>query len=401
MAHARSSGSMVVVTGPLVAFTDDLRLMLERGGCRPATITHHLREVARLGGWMEKHQLRAVDLTDQRLREYRAAAHAAGRTSGCSGGVLGSLRGLIGNVAAEPVLSSAPLDLLAAFRVHLLHERGLVASTADAYVLRASRFMAWSAPAGDVGGLLAGDVTQAVLRESQHVSVRSARYFVTALRSFLRFCFLTGRIPVDVSAAALGVSDRRRSSLPLGISTQDASALLGACDRRQPQGRRDYAIVMILLRLGLRSAEVAGLALDDLDWHAGQVLVHGKGDRQERLPLPVDVGEAIVSYLQHGRPETTGRALFLRLRAPTGALGRGGVSAIVRRASIRAGMAGIGAHRLRHTLACQMVTAGVPLPEIGQVLRHRSLISTANYARVDLPALRGLAQPWPGADGDA
>ena len=119
------------------------------------------------------------------------------------------------------------------------------------------------------------------------------------------------------------------------------------------------------------------------------------------MPLPVDVGEAIVSYLQHGRPETTGRALFLRLRAPIGALGRGGVSAIVRRASIRAGMAGIGAHRLRHTLACQMVTAGVPLPEIGQVLRHRSLISTANYARVDLPALRGLAQPWPGADGDA
>ena len=176
---------------------------------------------------------------------------------------------------------------------------------------------------------------------------------------------------------------------------------MGSFDRRQPQGRRDYAIVLVLLRLGLRSAEVAGLALDDIDWRSGQVLVHGKGDREERLPLPADVGEAIVFYLKQGRPDTTGRALFLRLRAPIGPLGRGGVSAIVRRASVRAGMTGIGAHRLRHTLACEMVAAGVPLPEIGQVLRHRSLISTANYARVDLPAPRGLAQPWPGATGDA
>lgn len=383
--------------GPLAPFTDDLRLMLEGSGYRPFTIARHLREVERLGRWMEERQVRSSDLTCQRLAEYRTA----NRTSGCPASILGSLRTLIGSVSSDPTSSSPLLDLLAAFRCHLLHERGLVASTADAYVLRARRFLAWSAPSGGLSALTAADVIGAVLRESQNVSARSTQYFVTAVRSFLRFCFVTGMTPVDVSAAALGVSDRGRSSLPLGISGQDASALLGSFDRQHPQGRRDYAIVLILLRLGLRSAEVASLTLDDLDWRVGEVLVHGKGDREEQLPLPTDVGEAIVSYLQQGRPETTARALFVRRRAPIGALGRGGVSAIVRRASVRTGMAGIGAHRLRHTLACEMVTAGVPLSEIGQVLRHRSLISTANYARVDLPALRGLAQPWPGADRDA
>lgn len=400
MARARSSVCRGVA-GPLAPFTDDLRLMLEGSGYRPTTIVQHMREVACLSRWMERRHVRAVDLTDQRLAEYREAARAAGRTLGCPESLFSSLRGLIGNVAPEPALSSTLLDLLAAFRCHLLQERGLVASTADAYVLRANRFLAWSAPAGDGSALLAADVTSAVLRESQNVSARSTKYFVTALRSFLRFCFATGRAPADVSAAALGVSGRRRSLLPRGISTQDAGALLGSFDRRQPQGRRDYAIVLVLLRLGLRSAEVAGLALDDIDWRSGQVLVRGKGDREERLPLPADVGEAIVVYLKHGRPGTTGRALFLRLRAPIGPLGRSGVSAIVRRASVRAGMTGIGAHRLRHTLACEMVAAGVPMPEIAQVLRHRSLISTANYARVDLTALRALAQPWPGATGDA
>ena len=155
---------------------------------------------------------------------------------------------------------------------------------------------------------------------------------------------------------------------------------------------------MILLRLGLRAGEVASLTLEDIDWRAAEIVVHGKGRRDERLPLPGDVGEAIVGYLRKGRPATTSRAVFVRQIAPIGPLSRGGVSCIVRHASVRAGLAPIGAHRLRHTLACDMVGAGVPLPEISQVLRHRSIASTANYARVDLQALRGLAQPWPGGD---
>jgi integrase len=152
----------------------------------------------------------------------------------------------------------------------------------------------------------------------------------------------------------------------------------------------------VLLRLGLRASEVARLALDDINWRAGEIVVHGKGGRQDSLPIPWDVGEAIAGYLQRGRPASGRREVFLRALAPAGPLGRGGVSWIVRRACQRAGVPEVGAHRLRHTAAGQMVAAGVPLPEIGQVLRHRSAASTAVYARVDLGALRVLAQPWPG-----
>jgi integrase len=156
--------------------------------------------------------------------------------------------------------------------------------------------------------------------------------------------------------------------------------------------------LLTLLRLGLRAGEVARLTLDDIDWRAGQVVVHGKGRREDRLPLPADVGEAIVGYPQRGRPTTTRREVFLRALAPIGPLGRGGVSSIVRRACRRAGVAPVGAHRLRHTLACELVAARVPLPEIGQVLRQRSIASTAIYARVDLESLRELALPWPGGE---
>lgn len=271
--------------------------------------------------------------------------------------------------------------------------------TALAYAGYARRFLGGLSGDGELSRATAGDVTAAVLRESVAVSAASAQYFVTALRSFLRFCFMEGLVEADLSAAALAVTGRRRSSLPMGIRRTDAAALLAGCDGRRAIGRRDYAVIITLLRLGLRAGEAARLTLDDVDWRSGEIVVHGKGRREDRLPLPADVGEAIAGYLQRGRPESRRRELFLRARPPIGALGRGGVSAIVRRACARAGMPGIGAHRLRHTVACEMVSVGVALPAIGQVLRHRSLQTTANYARVDLDRLRLLAQPWPQGAG--
>jgi integrase/recombinase XerD len=237
-----------------------------------------------------------------------------------------------------------------------------------------------------------------VLHESTSMSVVSVHHLVFALRSFLRFCYLEGRIDADLSAAALTITGRRRSSLPKGISRPDADALLRSCDRRRAIGRRDYAVLLSLLRLGLRAGEVATLTLDDVDWRAGEIVVHGKGGRLDRLPLPGDVGQAMVAYLQRGRPSSGHRELFLRALAPTGPLAGGGVSWIVRRACRRAGTPEVGAHRLRHTAACEMIAAGIPLPEIGAVLRHRSRASTALYARVDLDALRSVALPWPGGD---
>jgi integrase len=251
-----------------------------------------------------------------------------------------------------------------------------------------------------LGGVSASEVTGAVLRKAAAgVSVSATQYFVSALRAFLRFCFVEGLVETDLSAAALVVTGRRRSSLPKAISKADARSLLGACDRRAALGRRDYAVIIVLLRLGLRRGEVARLTLDDIDWRAGELVVAGKGGRVDRLPLPGDVGEAIAAYLRRGRPASDRRELFLRARAPFEPIAAGTVSSTVRRACRRAGIAEVGSHRLRHTTACEMVAANVPLPAVGQVLRHRSLQSTAIYARVDLNQLRQLAQPWPGGAG--
>ncbi len=400
MGRPISKVSKVVVGGPLAPFAAAFKARLEVCGYTPLTTVNALRVMAHLSRWLDARGMTLADLNSEQVDVYIDARRSAGYTSACSPS---SLTPLIEVLAAAGVLPADPPPAacsatevtLGSFRSYLLEERGLAASTAAAYVDRADRFLA-GLDAGGLAAVTAADVTNAVLDASGTVSVGSAQYFVAALRSFLRFCYIVGHLDADLSAAALSVTGRRSSSLPTGISRTDAAALVGSCDRRRADGRRDYAVLLTVLRLGLRASEVARLALDDIDWRAGEIVVHGKGRREDRLPLPGDVGEAIAAYLHRGRPTTTRREVFLRALAPTAGLGRGGVSSIVRRACVRAGVAPVGAHRLRHTAACDMVAVGVPLSEISQVLRHRSLASTAIYARVDIDQLRGLAQPWPG-----
>ena len=404
MGRATSRVSDVRVSGPLAPFAAGFRSRLaDAGYTRLSTVTQ-MRLMAHLSRWLDANQLSPGELTDERIGEYLHARRAAGYTGLISPRGTAPLVDFLREVrvfpAAQPVAPGSAIDLvLASFRHYLLTERGLASSTAEAYVDRAGRFLAGCAPDGDLSRVTAGDVTRAVVGESAALSVGSAQYFVAALRSFLRFCQVEGLTAANLSASALAVTGRRGSSLPNGISPSDAQALLRSFDRRRAVGRRDYAIVMTLLRLGLRAGEVAALTLDDIDWRSGELVVHGKGRRDERLPLPVDLGEAIAGYLQWGRPKTARREVFLSAIAPLLGLSRGAVSSIVRRACVRADVTPVGAHRLRHTMACGMVSAGAPLSEIGQLLRHRSLISTAIYARVDLDQLRSLAQPWPaGAD---
>lgn len=239
-------------------------------------------------------------------------------------------------------------------------------------------------------------MTTALRRVADAVSVAAVQNFRAGLRAFLRFCFTEGILAVDLSGAALAVTGRRRVFLPRGIEPAQARALLSSCDRRTAQGRRDHAMLVVLLGLGLRAGEVARLRLDDLDWRAGELIIRGKGARLDRLPMPTQVGDAITDYLRRGRPRSDRREVFLRARAPFGPIATGTVGSTVRRACRRAGIAEVGPHRLRHTLACEMVRAEVPLVEIAAVLRHASLQSSAIYARVDLDTLRGLAAPWPG-----
>jgi integrase/recombinase XerD len=401
MAKRRSRVSRVLLTGPLAPFAEVYRLELKERGYTALTSVNQLRQVGLLSRWLEARGMTVADLSDERVDDFLAWQRADGRhrASRSRPGLLcllNVLRGL-GVLAAEaPACATAPTDaLLASFGRHLLTERGLAAGTVRGYVRHARRFLGGLADSGGLGALTAKAVTEAVLRESGAVSVSATQFFVAGLRSFLRFCFVEGLVTVDLSAATLAATGRRRSLLPQGLSKANASALLDSCDRRSVLGRRDYAVIITLLRLGLRAGEVARLRLDDIDWRAGELVVQGKGNRKDRLPLPVDVGHAIASYIRRGRPSSDRREVFLTARAPFGPIAAGTVSSTVRRACRQAGVAEVGAHRLRHTVACGMVAAGVPLVEIAQVLRHHSLQSTAVYARVDLDQLRLLAAPWP------
>jgi integrase/recombinase XerD len=402
MAKPTSRISRVLMTGPLAPFAGAYRLALAQRGYTPLTTVSELRQVGRVSRWLEASGLAACELSGERIEEFLAFQRASGRfrASWSRPGLLCLLDVLreLGVVPApEPAPPGSPAEvLLAGFEHYLLAERALAAGTARGYVGHARRFLDGLSPAVGLAGVTTAQVTEAVLRESAAVSVSAAQFFVAGLRSFLRFCFVEGLVEADLSQAALPVTGRRRSLLPRGIPKADARALLDCCDRRSALGRRDYAMIITLLRLGLRASEVAGLRLDDIDWRAGELVVRGKGARQDRLPLPGDVGQSIASYLRRGRPAVGRREVFLQARAPFEPIAAGTVSSTVRRACRRAGVPEIGAHRLRHTAACDMVSAGVPLTQIAQVLRHRSLQTTAVYGRVDLDRLRQLAAPWPG-----
>ena len=232
-----------------------------------------------------------------------------------------------------------------------------------------------------------------MVRECRRLSVGSAKNLAAGLRSLLRYLYLEGVTDRELAQAVPAPASRRGGGLPRGLGAEEVTALLASCDDSTPLGRRDHAIVVMLVRLGLRAGEVAALSLDDVDWAHGELVVRGKGDHTERLPLPVDVGEALVAYLQDGRPREPPVAVP-RAQARVG-LSAAGVGSVVRRACLAAGLPCGGAHRLRHSAATAMLRAGASLDEVGQVLRQRDLETTAAYAKVDFVALRQLAQPWP------
>ncbi len=400
MSRPTSRVSKVRVTGPLAPFADQYRERLRERRYTRLSAVNLERQVAQMSRWLEAEGVGVELLSEARIVAFVTAQRASGRgRSSLSQPGLVCLLELLRElgVVAEAVLAtpSSTEALMDSFGRYLLSERGLSAGTVRGYVAHARRFVAGLAPGG-LRHVTPAEVTTAVLDRSATVSVSATQNFVAALRALLRFCFIEGLTDADLSQAALPVTGRRRSSLPRGIATDESAALLASCDRRTAIGRRDYALLVILLRLGLRRGEVAALKLDDIDWRAGELVVVGKGARLDRLPLPADVGEAITGYLTRGRPATERREVFLRARAPFEPIAAGTVASTVRRACRRAGVAEVGSHALRHTVACEMVDAGVPLVEIAQVLRHQSLQSSAIYARVDLDRLRALAQPWPG-----
>jgi len=288
-----------------------------------------------------------------------------------------------------------------AYARYLREERALAEATIVNYVPFASQFLEEHFGSGSLSlsRLSPQDVIHFVQCQAPRLHLKRAKLLTTALRSFLQYLRYSGKTRVDLAAAVPCVANWSMPSIPRGIAPQQVRQVLRAVDRSTATGRRDYAILLLLARLGLRSGEVASLDLDDIDWAGGCVHVYGKG-RQVQVPLPQDVGDAIVAYLRHARPRSNSRRVFLRAKAPVrGFLGASAVGSIVRHALLRAGIETptTGAHQFRHGLATQMLRQGASLAEIGTVLGHRSPETTKIYTKVDIEALRTLALPWPGA----
>ncbi len=288
-----------------------------------------------------------------------------------------------------------------AFETYLRHERVLAEATITYYVAFVRQFLAdrFGRDRVTLARLRARDIVGFVQRRASCLHRKRAKQLTTALRAFLHYARSRGAIADDLVAAVPTVANWSMSSIPRAISAESVGRLLASINRQTARGRRDYAILLLLARLGLRASEVAFLELEDLDWDRGQIVVRGKRGARAALPLPADAGAAIAAYLRHARPHSACRRVFLRAHAPRcGFAGPSAIDCLVRDALERAGINAptTGAHQFRHGLATQMLRRGASLTEIGEVLRHRSPETTTIYAKVDLDALRTLALPWPG-----
>jgi integrase/recombinase XerD len=396
--------SRIRVSGPLEPYAEGFRGELAERGYSPDAAAVQLQLLAHLSGWLAGRGLDSTGLTSTLVDAYLAERRSLGCPSHWTRRALAPLLGFLrrrGVVPAEATPGPAgPVEaLLGRYARWLAAERGLAETTIRRNVELVRPFVAGWERAGRVAleHLRAADVTAFVVAHCHDARGGTAPRMVTALRSLLRFLHVEGLIDQPLASVVPAVAGWKLTGLPTALQADQVAALLASCDQATVVGRRDLAILTVLVRLGLRAAEVAALRLDDIDWRGGELTIHGKGNRHDRLPLPADVGQAIVAWLTAGRPSITaaGREVFLRVRAPHEALTRGAATQVVARAGKRAGLGTIYAHRLRHTAATGMLRAGGSLPEIGQVLRHRHALTTAIYAKVDLDGLRPLARPWP------
>ena len=398
--------SQRLYAGPLGAHIDTWAHQLLQQGYASWTTKYTMRLLADLSSWLQRYSLAVTDLHERHVdaflqnRYRRCRAHRDDRSI---------LKRLLRQLREHDVIPFPGVEterdartcLEDDFQHSLLQQRGLAPTTVHAYLDTVRRFLSdrLTAQPLRLEALCAQDVTGFIVQQACRYRPAHAKLTATALRSFLRFLLQRGAIPNDLAQAVPTVPNWRLSALPQFLKAEEVAGLLQSCDQRTPHGQRDYAILLLLARLGLRAGEVAALRLDDLDWDVGELLVRSKGARYDRLPLPHAVGEALAAYLRTGRPPCPTRQVFVRMRAPHRGVANGqAVSTLVHRALERAGLNPVrkGAHLLRHSLATQMLHHGASLVAIGELLRHRTIETTRIYARVDQGALRARALPWPG-----
>jgi integrase len=393
--------------GPFSPHLASYRAKLEGLGYTPARVLYYLRLFAKLDLWLLRRKQRLWWFNEKKvdgfLERLRAKHPSVCRGAPSALRVLLTLLRDIGVVAPkrESVATSPAERLANQYRVYLRERRGLDRATIYDYSRHVDRFLAEQFGSGPVNLRALGvfDIGEFVRRHAPRHGRGWAAQMVTGLRSFFRFAQLRGIIKSDLATLVPSVPSWEMSGPPKHLPSKAVQRVLNACKRSTVKGKRDYAILLLLARLGLRAGEIVALQLDDIDWANGELVVRSKkGDGWARLPLPVDVGRALERYLMV-RPPSPYRNVFVRGYAPyTPFVASGPISVLVRKAIERAGVksARTGAHIFRHSLATEMLRRGASLAEIGRVLRHRDPDSTAIYAKVDLEALRELALLWPG-----
>jgi integrase/recombinase XerD len=391
--------------GPLGPYVDSYAAELHAQGYAKHSAIVQIRLVADFSRWLVKHHVNVRHLTAEYGRSYlRCRAHRRRPHKG-NPAALKRLMNLLlrqGVILPPPSVVATPVaQLQDDFRAYLRQERLLAPATVTAYLPFIGEFLAACFGSGqvDLSSIGAADVTRFIQRRAASIRSKRVKLLTTALRSFLQFARYRGDLKADLAACVPAVSNWSLSTIPKALPPTQVEQVLASCRRQTPMARRDYAILLLLARLGLRAGEIAALTLDDVDWQSGLITVGGKGGHRSQLPLPVEVGKAIAHYLQSGRPHVANRRLFLRAKAPiVGFRGPCAIGSVVKHALARAGIDSPhqGSHQFRHSLACQMLRQGATLPEIGELLRHRSPETTAIYAKVDIASLATLAPAWPG-----
>ena len=393
--------------GPLTAYLGPFAESLSRRGYVQRYIHRQVMLAACFSRWIEQTEVPSHRITSEHPARYLRFRYRRRRPNKGDPAALGHFIEFLRcerAIPAEkvPTRQLTPVEqCVQAYEQYLCEERALAEATVVNYVPFVHQFLKDCFDAGPVklSSLRATDVVRFVQHQARQLHLKRAKLMTSALRSFLQYARYRGEIRLDLASVVPTVANWSMPSIPRGIAPDQVSRLLSQIDRSTAVGRRDYAILLLLARLGLRSGEVAFLELEDINWKAGYLSVHGKSGRRTQLPLPKDVGDAIVAYLRQGRPRSTSRRVFLRARAPVrGFLSQCAVGTIVRHAILRTGIEAptTGAHQFRHALATQMLRQGASLAQIGELLGHKSPETTKIYAKVDLEALRTLALPWPG-----
>ena len=391
--------------GPLGAYIDELVAVFLQNGYVEKYIHHRFAVVGELNRWLIRKGIGLCDLNQSKIDEF--LQYRSNQTSMIRRGEKVTLDLLIrllhdhgSTKRAEKIVDDGTKDILGSYHQYLVEDQGLSYAAITNYVHCVHQFLldVFHSKPLNFASLCAKDIAEFVLKYATKYSPKSSALMVSSLRSFFRFLLLRGRISTDLAACVPTVANRKHTHIPQYLTSQELEQLLTHSTGQTALELRNYAILLLLSRLGFRACEVVKLALDDFDWQDGEIIVRGKG-KETRFPLPVDVGQALVAYLKHGRPSCSTRSFFISSKAPRKPLTRVAVSSIVRTCLQKAGLntPKKGAHLLRHTLATECLRKGASLSEIGQILRHENINTTAIYAKVDFERLRTIVQPWPDA----